>query len=260
MKFNKTTYLHGFAFVTVVLALIRCATGVGNVTNVPDEIVPPTVDDSETATAPSADVMPIQSQLDNIDGEVAKPHRINSVPSYKESFPDSNHVHLRMAEFHGVRPVQNRVDAEHRKSELVYAAMNPYAHVDPLRESIPYLVPRAYTLLNDIGRAFYDSLYVKGVPLHQIIVTSVLRTEDDIVRLRRHNINASDNSAHRYGTTFDICYNRYRTVQTADEPRRQVRNDTLKWILSEVLRDMRESGRCYIKYEVKQGCFHITTR
>ena len=42
--------------------------------------------------------------------------------------------------------------------------------------------------------------------------------------------------------------------------RRVVRNDTLKYVLSEVLRDMREQGRCYIKYEVKQGCFHMTVR
>jgi hypothetical protein len=27
-----------------------------------------------------------------------------------------------------------------------------------------------------------------------------------------------------------------------------------------VLRDMRQQGRCYIKYEVKQGCFHMTAR
>jgi hypothetical protein len=51
------------------------------------------------------------------------------------------------------------------------------------------------------------------------------------------------------------------TVEDPDGPsRRQVRNDTLKWVLSEVLRDMRESNRCYIKYEVKQGCFHMTVR
>ena len=43
-------------------------------------------------------------------------------------------------------------------------------------------------------------------------------------------------------------------------PRRAVRNDTLKWVLSEVLRDMREAKRCYVKYEVKQGCFHLTAR
>lgn len=44
------------------------------------------------------------------------------------------------------------------------------------------------------------------------------------------------------------------------DARREVRSDTLKWVLSEVLRDMREQGRCYIKYEVKQGCFHMTVR
>jgi hypothetical protein len=31
-------------------------------------------------------------------------------------------------------------------------------------------------------------------------------------------------------------------------------------VLAEVLRDAREAGHCYIKYEVKQGCFHITAR
>jgi hypothetical protein len=92
-------------------------------------------------------------------------------------------------------------------------------------------------------------------------VTSVLRTEEDVARLRRFNGNATENSCHLYGTTFDICYNRYETVEDPDGPRRrEVRNDTLKYVLSEVLRDMRQQGRCYIKYEVKQGCFHMTVR
>ena len=77
-----------------------------------------------------------------------------------------------------------------------------------------------------------------------------------------NNGNATENSCHLYGTTFDICYNRYITIQDPEGPkRRQVRNDTLKWVLSEVLRDMRlKEQRCYIKYEVKQGCFHMTVR
>ena len=50
-----------------------------------------------------------------------------------------------------------------------------------------------------------------------------------------------------------------KTVYDPDGPaRRSVRNDTLKWVLSEVLNDMRTNGRCLIKYEVHQGCFHIT--
>ena len=39
-----------------------------------------------------------------------------------------------------------------------------------------------------------------------------------------------------------------------------VREDTLKMVLSEVLRDLKKQGDCYVKYELKQGCFHITAR
>lgn len=34
----------------------------------------------------------------------------------------------------------------------------------------------------------------------------------------------------------------------------------MKRALGEVLRDLRYEGRCFVKYEVKQGCFHITVR
>ena len=182
------------------------------------------------------------------------PHRIRGVYDYKRCFPDSQSVQIVAANQWGVRPVRNREDAEQRKKELVYVGMSPYYHVDRLSSSIPYLVPRAAALLQDIGQAFFDSLYVKGIPMNQLIVTSVLRSMDDVAKLQRHNQNATDNSCHLYGTTFDICYNRYHPVT------QPVRDDTLKWVLSEVLRDKREEGRCYIKYEVKQGCFHLTVR
>ena len=193
------------------------------------------------------------------DGELY--HRIRSVSSYKVAFPDSNSVQLVAANRWGVKPVKNRLDAEERKDELVFIDCSPYYYIDPLHSSIPYLVPRAAILLQDIGQAFFDSLQVKGVPLHRFIVTSVLRTQEDVAKLRRHNGNATENSCHLYGTTIDICYNRYQTVEDPDGPsRRQVRNDSLKFILSEVLNDMRQQNRCFIKYEVKQGCFHMTVR
>ena len=183
-----------------------------------------------------------------------KHHRILSVPNYKAAFPDSQSVQIVAANKWGVKPVKNREDAEARKKELVYVGESPYYHVDKLNSSIPYLVPRAALLLQDIGQAFYDSLYVKGVPLNQLIVTSVMRSMEDVKKLQRHNGNATDNSCHLYGTTFDICYNRYHALD------QEVRNDTLKWVLSEVLRDIRKQDRAYIKYEVKQGCFHMTVR
>ena len=187
-------------------------------------------------------------------------HRIFSVPHFGNTFPDQQDVQIVAASRHGVAPVQNREEAEHSKGKLVYVGSNPFFYVDKLNNSIPYLVPRASVLLQDIGRAYFDSLQIKGIPLHKIIVTSILRTKDDVSKLRTRNGNATENSCHLYGTTFDVCYNRYKQIQTEKQPRRQVQNDTLKWVFSEVLRDFRKKNRCYIKYEVHQGCFHITVR
>ena len=233
--------------VVLVLAIIRWAF--------------PSIASDLPQTPPVGEGQDVQMSVTQPTREGLKKHPIRSVASYAEAFPDTNSVQLKAAQQWGVSPVKNREDAEMRKRELVYIGASPYYHVDPLYSSIPYLVPRAAVLLQDIGKAFYDSLYVKGVPLHQVIVTSVLRSQDDVVKLRRRNGNATENSCHLYGTTFDICYNRYRTVEDPDGPhRRAVRNDTLKWVLSEVLRDMRQQQRCFIKYEVKQGCFHMTVR
>ncbi len=270
---TKKRYLQGFLVAVGVLALVRCAFPQVAATNsrVTDANPPscnsnPSVGDSSPSVGDSNPPVSAQkpagvsdaSRFYRADGSLRK-NRIYSVPSFKNTFPDNNDVQLEAARRHGVSPVKDRAEAEHRKKELVYVGGNPYFHVDKLNNSIPYLVPRAAVLLQDIGRTFFDSLQMKGIPLHKIIVTSVLRTKDDVQRLRSRNGNATENSCHLYGTTFDICYNRYKTVEDPEGPeRRRVRNDTLKWVLSEVLRDFREQKRCHIKYEVKQGCFHMT--
>lgn len=291
MKITKNRYLMGFAAIVMLLALVRLIfpsvaaprVAAGEIQN-DSTLVEPVAEEAETKTpetkqadkeiaeekpAAKEDPLPASSEpiplskpskFFNADGSLVK-HRILSVPSYKEAFPDSQSVQYASARRWGVESVQNRQEAESRKRELVFVGSNPYFFVDKMNRSIPYLVPRAAVLLNDIGRAFFDSLQMKQVPLHKVIVTSVLRTKDDVEKLRNYNKNATENSCHLYGTTFDICYNRYKTVQDPDGPkRRQVQNDTLKWVLSEVLNDMRRNGRCYVKYEVKQGCYHITVR
>lgn len=245
MKITKNKFLLGFAVSVLFLALIKA--------------IFPQVAVSHDAQVTAMDQPVADNQLEEtvIQHPVVKAgrkHRIRGVQNYKAAFPDSQAVQIVAAEKWGVSPVRNRADAEKRKKELVYVGANPYYHVDPLYSSIPYLVPRAALLLEDIGKAFYDSLYVKGVPFNQLIVTSVLRSESDVTKLRRRNGNATERSCHLFGTTFDVCYNRYHPVS------QPVRDDTLKWVLCEVLRDMREQGRCYIKYEVKQGCFHMTVR
>lgn len=255
MKLTQKKYLLAFVVVVLLLAAVRWLFP-GVAAGASDNSVCP----GDSTCSEYSDHLGSSDNPEK-EGKTVSYHRILSVPSFKGCFPDSNAVQLLMAEKWGVSPVRNREDAEARKKELVFIGASPYYHVDRLRQSIPYLVPRAAILLQDIGQAFFDSLHVKGVPLHRFIVTSVLRTQEDVARLRNFNQNATENSCHLYGTTFDICYNRYKTVEDPDGPkRREVRNDSLKYVLSEVLRDMREQGRCYIKYEVKQGCFHMTVR
>lgn len=189
-------------------------------------------------------------------------HPLGSVHSYKACFPDVQETQIVAAKRWGVKPVKDREMAEERKSELVYVASSPYYVVDPaMRSSIPYLVPRASELLQRIGKNFLDSLYVRGIPMHKIIVSSVLRTTEDVKKLQKSNTNAVGQSCHCFGTTVDIRYTHFHTVSPPDEPRRrEVRDDTLKWVLSQVLRDLRKEGACYVKYEVKQACFHLTVR
>ena len=273
MKITKTKFIRGFIGCVLFLALVRLV--------FPSVAEPRKLAKSDAKDTTSVDSVAVKEKVVEADkmevrtpdtAQTGKPsiffdqdgkevkHRIFSVPHFGNTFPDQQDVQIQAANTFGVSPVQNREEAEHSKGKLVYVGSNPFFYVDKLNNSIPYLVPRASVLLQDIGRAYFDSLQIKGIPLHKIIVTSILRTKDDVAKLRTRNGNATENSCHLYGTTFDVCYNRYKTVQTTEQKRRQVRNDTLKWVLSEVLRDMREQNRCWIKYEVNQGCFHITVR
>lgn len=190
-----------------------------------------------------------------------EPRNIRGVVSYKRSFPDLNDKHLEVAKAVGIRPLEDREEAESMKEKLTYITDNEFYVVDSLTHSIPYLVPRASALLDTIGSNFLDSLAVKGLNPNQVIVTSVLRTQSDVKRLRRRNGNASANSAHCFGATFDVSWKRFKKVEDEDgRPLQDVGSDTLKLVLSEVLRDLRQAEKCYIKYELKQGCFHITAR
>ena len=189
------------------------------------------------------------------------PRNIRGVISYKRSFGDLNDVQLKAAKKFGIRPIQSREAAEDLGDRLVKIDSCDRYDVDRLTHSVPFLVPRASNLLDTISLNFLDSLENKGLNPNKVIVTSVLRTKDDVKRLRRVNGNASANSCHCYGTTFDISWKRFLKVEDPDgRPMQDVRSDTLKLVLSEVLRDLRKQDRCYVKYELKQGCFHITTR
>ena len=189
------------------------------------------------------------------------PHNIKGVISYNREFNDLNDTQLKVAQAIGIPIIADREAAEKMKKQLKEIADCENYVIDSLTHSIPFLIPGAAKLLDTIGSNFNDSLEAKGLNPNRIIVTSVLRTQHDVKRLRRTNGNASENSTHMHGTTFDISWKRFlKTDKVNGRPTEAVSADTLKMVLSEVLRDLKKSGECYVKHERNQGCFHITTR
>ena len=178
--------------------------------------------------------------------------------SYNRDFNDMNDVQLAMAKKIGIKPATTREEAEKVKDDMEEIATNEYYEVEKLTHSIPYLIPQAADLLEDIGRNFQDSLKNLNASLYKIKVTSVTRTIDDVKKLKKRNTNSSVNSTHQYGTTFDISWVRYTKIDESDTL--NIDKDRLKMVLAMVLRDLKRDERCYVKHERRQGCFHITVR
>lgn len=197
---------------------------------------------------------------DESDGEDGAREVIYYGPrlAYSRLFADLNEKHIKLAKRVGLSAIpQTRSDVEHMKKDLVKIEDNEYYIVDELRYSMPYLTPGAAEELMTIAKAFSDSLESKQLLDYKLIVSSVLRTEEDVTRLRRSgNPNASNNSAHCYGTTFDITYVRY---HSDDETEAFMQPYELTKVLGEVLRDQKNATRCLVKYERSEHCFHITS-
>ena len=179
--------------------------------------------------------------------------------SYKDKFRDLQSKQEQAARAIGLStPPQNRQQAAKMRSQLTKIKTNDYYIVDSLTHSIPYLVPKAAAELESIGREFADILQRNGLPHYRFYVTSVLRTKEDIKHLQKSgNVNATTNSCHNYGTTFDLAYFRFNKVTRTREYMHQ---DNLKLVLGQVLLNHQRAGKIYVKYEYKQACFHITVR
>lgn len=178
--------------------------------------------------------------------------------SYSRQFNIPNATHLEAAQAVGIRPCANEEELRKQKARMRKIRTCHNYMVDELEHSLPYLTTNAAEELNRIGEGFADILERNGCPHYRFIVTSVTRTDASVRNLQRSgNINATSNSAHRYGTTFDITYRRFdKNDRSAD----YMTEDNLKLALGQVLLNEQRAGRIYVKYEYKQACFHITSR
>lgn len=179
-----------------------------------------------------------------------------NIGRYDELFNDSNYLQYRSAERLGVDPMYTLYDTYNTRRPLVKIETGENYAVDNLTHSMPYLVPEAAGLLEEIGEEFGALLEARGGDRsnNKLLVTSMLRTPHTVRRLRRVNRNAVDSSTHMFGTTFDISWSNFYYPDSSKREDPVV----LKGILAEVLLQKRSEGKCLVKFEKKTPCFHIT--
>lgn len=209
---------------------------------------------AKTAEAPSARSAAVKTEPGA--NAVMTSFAFNSIDDapWPEIFNDSNKYQYPFAEKYGIEPIHDIGSAYFTRQPVVRISTNSHYAVDSLTHSIPYLVPRAGVLLDDIGADFIARLKKRGIRGYRMRVTSLLRTPASVKKLRRVNVNAADSSAHQFATTFDISYLGFDRATDATP----TSDEQLKRALAETLLEMRKAERCMVKYESKTHCFHIT--
>jgi hypothetical protein len=152
---------------------------------------------------------------------------------------------------------ENNIKAMLADGELVKVSSGRLLLVGKLNFSYPCLTKESKELLEVIATRFREKADRAGLKGSRFIVTSMIRTSEQMKQLRRINSNASANSPHLNGNAFDISYARFRSVKlfiTECDKR------FLKEALAEVIVELRDDGKCWATYERNQNCFHVVAR
>lgn len=180
-----------------------------------------------------------------------------------DRFRDLNAIHLKHAKQGGVSPFKTNNDLKEgvgaliKDDKLVEIKDNRYYRICPLTHSHPYLTPEAKEFLTDLGKLFQKKLDENDLPKYYYQISSLLRTNENQKKLSRTNGNATTNSSHAYGTTFDIPY--FTVVKrTLFWKEAEVTDGRASKLLSEAIGELRKEGRCVAVTERNEACIHIT--
>ena len=129
--------------------------------------------------------------------------------------------------------------------------------IGDLSYSYPYLTKEGKVLIKETGKRFRKKISGTSLRGSDFKITSMTRTTEILGKLRKSNSNVSDNSPHIHGNAFDISYVRFIAkkwfVTDCDKY-------YLKEALAEVIWQLREEKKCWVTYEINQGCFHVVAR
>jgi Family of unknown function (DUF5715) len=159
----------------------------------------------------------------------------------------------------GIGKCSNKRDIlrKSRQGELFRIRNGRGYEIQDLSYSYPYLTKDGKALLKEIGKRFRKRLSGTRLRGSDFEITSMTRTTEILIKLRKSNSNASVNSPHFYGNAFDISYVRFSSpkwfVTDCDKY-------YLKEALAQVIWQLREEKKCWATYEINQGCFHVVAR
>lgn len=180
-----------------------------------------------------------------------------------ERYKDLNAKHLKHAKANGIKPFNTDADVLEGVNELMREGQlerledNRYYVVDHLTHSHPYLTPETIELLDLIGERFHDKLKENNLEKYHFKITSVLRTKESQKRLSRSNINASSDSSHLYGTTFDISWKNLIKKGWFGKQTIVAHGPAIR-LLSQTIGELKKEGKLVVVTEYKEACFHIT--
>ena len=189
-------------------------------------------------------------------------HNASAPIEPKDKLNDLNDLQIVHAQANGLKkPFTDSTDFKNRIAELeqqytlIKVTENRFYQMKSLTHSLPYLIPEAVDMLNEIGYRFQKECQERKYKNFKYRITSLLRTEETQTKLSHRNGNATKSlSCHLYGTTVDISYKNFYNTKT----------DTLEssWeaiqAMTKVLVEMRKECKLLAVRERHQSCFHIT--
>ncbi len=158
----------------------------------------------------------------------------------------------------GIKPVANTQGlrkAFHAK-KLIFVEPNHGYSLDTFQYSYAFLTPYAAQILQEIGKAFQDSISNSPLQNSQLIVTSMTRTQHSVSKLMRTNKTAVSRSPHLNGNSFDISFSRFKSNKVLSDIEKKFLQTTIAHILLRFKMDV----KIWVTFEQHEECLHVVAR
>lgn len=173
----------------------------------------------------------------------------STCPNCANLFDDGVSKHKTAYQFEGIQPQKLDKDLTKllKRGILLEIKSTDVLHVDFMPHSKPFLLPKSRNFILHLSEEYDKRCKSNGLKTIPIHLTSGTRSIDGVKRLQKNNQNSIEDSPHLRGKTFDISYSQF---GLNGKPH-------LK-LLVNLLYTYKRQKKCFVKFEKKQNCLHIT--